>query len=682
VAEINPPAKTERDCYKRAYEQLIHDDSNFISSFEVNLTRNGCTPIGTCESGYEYIRELTAAETFDECLKKSVSLIPDEKDAERVKWALKRECLLKAFNKGQRKITCEYPVLSRERGSFWVRTTVDLFENSMTADTEGIIYTFDIDEQKQSELIMNRLIDVNYEYIAILRPSAGTMEFRRRKPWIRYGEMRKPFDYEEFCGFLRNLITCDAEREQFDRISALDYIVMNLQGRETHTDTFTTSAAGTSKYYALKYSWLSQPGGDILVVHSDITDTYDQEQEQIRQVKEALLVARKANESKSVFFSSLSHDLRTPLNGILGFTDIALREKDPETVHKYLERIQLSGNLLMDLVNDTLDLSRIESGKDTLQPEVIDSRGLARSVLAAITPVAEQKGVKLAVDTEDFPRGPIFGDRLKLQKIVLNLLSNAVKFTPSGGTVHYSVATIDPPQNGMTRRVVVEDNGIGMSEEFQKHLFEPFTQENREEVGNIVGTGLGLSIVKKIVDLMGGTIAVKSAIGKGSCFTIELPIREAEMPVPEENEVSSEISLKGIRVLVCEDNDLNAEIAGILLGEYGIRTDRAANGREGLELFRNAEEGQYDAVLMDVRMPVMNGYEATKAIRALERPDAGSVPIIAMTADAFEENIRAAGEAGMDDYITKPIDPQKMIASLRKNIARKRAEEFIRAHDC
>ena len=682
MMETNPSERTGQDRYKWAYEQLIHDNSGFICSFEVNLTADTCASLVTGGSRYEYIRALIAADSCDGCLAKSVLLIPDDKDEERVEQTLKCKSLLDAFEKGRTGVSCEYTVLSRERGPIWIRTTVNMFENPETGDVEGITYTIDIDEQKRDELIMERLIDVNYEYIAIIHPYAETMEFRSRKPWIRYGELKKTFAYRDFCGFIRAMIVSEAEKEAFDGISSIDSIMENLRNRETHTDTFTTSASGTSKYYALKYNWLSRPGGDILVVHSDITDTYEQEQEQIRQVKEALLVARTANESKSVFFSSLSHDLRTPLNGILGFTDIAMREKDPETVHKYLERIHLSGSLLMDLVNDTLDLSRIESGKDTLQPEVIDSGELAGSVLSAIMPVAEQKGVRLIAETGKYPHGYICADRLKLQKIVLNLLSNAVKFTPSGGTVRYSVEGIDPPENRMTRRVIVEDNGIGMSEEFQKHLFEPFTQENREEVGKIAGTGLGLSIVKKIVDLMGGTIAVKSAIGKGSCFTVEFPIREAEAMPSEKDNAFPEIALEGIHVLLCEDNDMNAEIAGILLGEYGILTDRAVNGRKGLEWFEHSEEGYYDAVLMDVRMPVMNGCEAAKAIRALERSDAASVPIIAMTADVFEENIRATAEAGMNDCLTKPIDPQKMIASLRKNIGRRMAENYDSTHHC
>ena len=384
----------------------------------------------------------------------------------------------------------------------------------------------------------------------------------------------------------------------------------------------------------------------------------------------AKLEAEKANSAKSAFLSSMSHDLRTPLNGILGFADIDIRESTMEGKQNALEKVQLSGRLLLDLVNDTLELSRIESGKVTMEPKVIESAGIASPILESIQQLAREKGINFVAETDRFPKGKIYVDSLKLQKIVLNLLSNAVKYTPAGGTVRYSVEAIDPPVRNMTRRIIVEDNGIGMSSEFLAHLYEPFAQERRKETYGIQGTGLGLSIVKKLVDLMNGTIEVESSLGKGTRFTVELPLGcpEGVSEDAETEQISDTCSLAGKRILLCEDNELNAEIASALLKEKDMLVDCASNGQEGLDQFQGSEIGYYDAVLMDIRMPVMNGYDAARAIRASGRRDAKAIIIIAMTADAFEENEREARDAGMDDYITKPVDPGRLYKALSSHL--------------
>jgi signal transduction histidine kinase/ActR/RegA family two-component response regulator len=394
----------------------------------------------------------------------------------------------------------------------------------------------------------------------------------------------------------------------------------------------------------------------------------------IRRAKKKLEInngkLERANDAKSVFLSNVSHDLRTPLNGILGFTEIGLQKKTADEKQQCLQKISLSGHLLLDLVNDTLELSRIESGKMKLDLEDVDCRKVAVSVLVSAQQMAEEKGVSFIIHTDDFPDGIIRVDQLKLEKIILNLLSNAIKFTPKGGTVSYAVEAIDPPDNGMTRRLIIEDTGIGMSDEFMEHLYEPFSQERRADSAGVQGTGLGLSIVKNMVDMMGGTITVNSRINKGTRFVVELPIVCSDYPVSTEI-TQPEIpdgQLAGKRILLCEDNAMNMEIACILLQQKKIHVDCAVNGREGLEKFSVSPADYYAAVLMDLRMPVMNGYEATKAIRGLERPDAGTVPIIAMTADAFDENVKEARNAGLNDYITKPIDTEKLYRTLERNI--------------
>lgn len=393
---------------------------------------------------------------------------------------------------------------------------------------------------------------------------------------------------------------------------------------------------------------------------------YKKQQSLTEQMQKAKQEADQANQAKSAFLSSMSHDLRTPLNAIVGFTDIALHDQDQAARQAHLEKIQLSSNLLLALVNDTLDLSRIENGKYDLEPERVSSRAVFESVLVAVLPLAEQKGVAFKTDIGQLRNPFLFVDRLKLQKLILNLLSNAVKFTPAGGTVTFTAVQLTEPVQGMTHRITVADTGIGMSTGFQEHLYEPFSQERRSEAGNVQGTGLGLSLVKHIVDLFKGQITITSQVGQGTTVTVLLPLQILAEPMTAEPAAAAQVSLAGKRVLLCEDNALNTEIATILLRKQGMQVESTVNGREGLDKFQASAPGYYDVILMDLRMPVMDGYEATRALRALERDDAQTVPVIAMTADAFAENIKEAREAGMNGYVTKPVIPEILFAELRK----------------
>jgi signal transduction histidine kinase/CheY-like chemotaxis protein len=380
--------------------------------------------------------------------------------------------------------------------------------------------------------------------------------------------------------------------------------------------------------------------------------------------------ADNANQAKSGFLSTMSHDLRTPLNGIVGFTDLALKEKNPQKQQEYLENIKLSSDLLTGLVNDTLELSRIESGKMKIEESAISCQRLSSKVVAAVIPLAEAKHIHFSFTSTSNQDEIVWIDTLKTEKIMLNLLSNAVKYTPEGGEVSFSIEELNPPLNGMTRRITVKDNGIGMSEEFQKHLYEPFAQEKRKEAGNVTGTGLGLSIVKQMVSLLGGTIQVDSHVGIGTTFIVELPVKKAEKETLAEEKIplANNDILEGKRILLVEDNAINRQIATIMLHEKRMEVVEATNGKEGLERFLSSPLYSFAAVLMDLRMPVMDGYECCRRIRQEEREDAPTIPIIAMTADAFEEQLKAAREAGMDGAVTKPIDPNLLFAELSRLI--------------
>jgi len=369
-------------------------------------------------------------------------------------------------------------------------------------------------------------------------------------------------------------------------------------------------------------------------------------------------------EERNRFFSNISHDMRTPLNGIIGFADLAEKEAVSEKARDYLAKIKLSGNLLLSLINDTLTISKMSSGKLVLKPEPVGTDDITRALTASIAPAAEKKGVSFLVDDAGLRRRTILADKLNLQKLFLNLLSNAVKFTPPGGHIRFTVR--DDPAGAADPDIVatVEDDGIGMSEEYQAHLFEPFTQENRPGY-EAVGTGLGLSIVRQLADLMGGTIEVRSEPDRGTTFTVRLHFPEtAEAGAASAALPPDTAALRGKRVLLCEDNPLNREIACALLREKGMEPTAAENGGEGLRRFTASAAGQFSLILMDLRMPVMDGYETAAAIRALDRADAKTVPILAMTADAFEDDVQKCLSVGMNGHISKPVEPNSLYRAM------------------
>ena len=380
--------------------------------------------------------------------------------------------------------------------------------------------------------------------------------------------------------------------------------------------------------------------------------------------------AESANRAKSTFLFNMSHDIRTPMNAIIGYADLASRHSDdPAKLKKYMENIQVCGQNLLMLLNNVLDLARIENDKTEIEYSVSDIEKDFRNCLAMFRNQADSKGQTLTVTTQlSYPY--IYADIPHLTEVCTNLVSNAVKYTGAGGTIRCGVTQKPGEKEGWCDTVVtVADNGIGMSQEFQKHIFEPFERERTSTVSKVEGSGIGMGIVKKLVGLMGGTVEVESKIGVGSTFTVTIPCRiasEDEIQAKREINPSDQKCLCGTRILLTEDNDLNAEIATELLQEEGCTVDRAKDGVECVDMLEKAANGTYQLILMDVQMPVMNGYDATKKIRRMDDPQKANIPIVAMTANAFSEDKQVALDAGMNDHIAKPINMSVLVPTLRK----------------
>ena len=398
----------------------------------------------------------------------------------------------------------------------------------------------------------------------------------------------------------------------------------------------------------------------------------EEEQKQKQLLLEAAEKADAANKAKSTFLFNMSHDIRTPMNAIVGFTDIALHQNSVAEIHDSLEKVRESSKHLLSLLNDVLDLSRIESGKAVFFPEPVDITKLTDDVLAIMNGLLYNRDLKFEVYRER-PKNPyVLADATRIREVLTNFLSNAVKFTKDGGTVTLDISS-HPGEDDkhIVARYIVKDNGIGMSEEFQKKLFKPFSQEDdRGARTQYKGTGLGMAIAKEYVEMMGGSIAVESQKGVGTTFTVEIPLELTEQGIHQKQEEPVHHDLTGVNVLMAEDNDLNAALATVMLEDAGMAVTRAFDGKEAVELFKNHPQGTYDIILMDIMMPNMDGHQAAKTIRAMgtERPDAATIPIIAVSANAFAEDIKASVDSGMNGHVSKPLNMKEVTDTIAKYI--------------
>lgn len=416
--------------------------------------------------------------------------------------------------------------------------------------------------------------------------------------------------------------------------------------------------------YAVVYIWC-----DITVEEQRRKELYIEINRKNEELEVAAYKAESIAHAKSEFLSRMSHDIRTPMNAIIGLTHLARDEEDLQVVREYLHNIDTSSTFLLGLINDILDMSKIENGELTLREGPFTKQEFEDSINTVIRPQMEEKEIHFVFRLSD-QSTCIWVDRLRFSQIFFNLLSNAAKFTPTGGTVEFLSESLKPRGEKIGICFTIRDNGVGMSQEFMDHMYDPFSQERSALGDTVKGTGLGLPIVKNLVDAMGGEISVNSQLGKGTEFIIKLyvPVAEEEKQETEEEKDTSTEKLKGDRILLVEDNEINIYVAQIILEKAGCIVTVARNGEEAVKLFQESDIYQFDAILMDVRMPIMNGLDATRAIRRMDRPDAPEVPIIAMTADAFDEERRNTLEAGMDYHLSKPINPSILYKVLAEYI--------------
>ncbi|MDO5573821.1 MAG: ATP-binding protein [bacterium] len=637
-----------------------------VISFQINLTK------GTIEEYYSRfhdIPQISPNERINEDLRTSIlkNIVPEDRD--RVVNTIFYEALARAYSCDLNTIHVDYRRYIQGTGVKWLHATANIMERPHTGELVAFVCSQDIDVEKKNQLAIESIMDEEIEYVLLLNTATGQARMVQEKHYEGIGS-HQVFHYDDMRKRVLQKQVMPEDSEKCELFFDLQSLIKALdQGGVIKQIYRVMDSEGRIQRKKARAFYLDSTREEIVLIRRDITDLYEEEQRQKQILQDAVDAAVEANHAKSDFLSRMSHDMRTPLNAILSFSDHELTEDaTEEKMGMYLDKIHASGDYLLGIINDVLDVSKIEQDKMALNPTPYSLDEFTDSINTVIGSLCQNKSIDFNMDISRVPDQWIMIDKVRFNQIFINLLSNAVKFTEDGGKVDFTVMPCSEIlDSGLRMRFEIRDNGIGMSPEFLPHAFDSFSQEYNKNISEKAqGTGLGLTIVKEIVSLMKGTISVESKLGKGTLFTVELPLKYTAPP-PSTLLLKEDMpSLQGIHVLLCEDNELNREIAVILLEKWGCQVECAENGRQGMDMFLQSEVAYYDVILMDIRMPVMNGLEATKGIRAADRPDAPVIPIVAMTADAFSEDAQISSEAGMNGHLSKPIEPKKVFETLMR----------------
>lgn len=603
------------------------------------------------------------------------SLIPNEVQQQIFCNTFLNDNIKNSFELGitQHNYECTFN-LGSEKGICWISTHIDAALQPETNELIGFLTVTDISASKMQEQVLDAVIQFNYDYVAHLNLHTDTTVFykskKQSKQLMEY-QYAVPYSYSKAIKHTAELYIVEEEKEYYEENMSIHNVLNQLQDKDSFEFIYhLKDENGDIRMKQARIAMRDRENGIAVFSRADVTDLLTQQEEQKIALTESLSIAQQANNSKSRFLASMSHDIRTPMNAIIGMCSLAIAdESDLKQVHESLEVIQQSSELLLSMINDILDMNRIESGKMVLtsEPFSIGEQLQIAGKRACILAAKKNQTIKLF---HDVVHDTCKGDVVRIHRAIDNILSNALKFTPEGGTITYGITESQLENKKFALyHFEITDTGIGISTEQQENIFEPFYRVQNSMTSKVEGAGLGLSIVKSILDYMGGSISVKSTVNKGTTFTIDLPLLIAdELPRVNKKTKNKSFHLSGLHVLICEDHPINQLVAKRMLEKEGMIVTLANNGEEGYKEFIHSPIGFFDAILMDVQMPVMNGYEATRAIRGSDHTQAKNIPIIAMTANAFAEDIKKSMEAGMNDHLAKPIEPKQLYDALAEFI--------------
>ncbi|MEG3073043.1 MAG: response regulator [Ruthenibacterium sp.] len=799
---------TERVRLEERYNEEIKwrkvHNQDVVGSFKMNLTRNICED---GQSDIPFILTFRGNGTVDDFFKRETAAHVEAEERAAYMAVFNRKNLLKLFREGKTTVVQESYISYTKDKIFWVKIELDMFSNPQNNDVEAYIYATDIDQKKTARELVNTVVNMDYDFLGLLDAASDQYTIYAKSDTKTPLPPFYTSDYEtEVAQYAHEfLVKEDIERN----IREMSY--ENLFAQLEKQPIFTTyygikEPSGHIGRKKMQFSYLDKKRKRIIVTRTDTTDIYNEEQRKNVALKDALLAAQQANTAKSEFLSRMSHEIRTPMNTIIGMSALAANcVNDPALVSEYLSKVGISARFLLSLINDILDMSRIESGKVLIRSETFAFEEFVSGINGICHAQAQAKGVEYDSIITSFTEENYIGDAMKLQQVLVNVIANAIKFTAPGGKVQFIVQQEKSEQNEVSMKFIVNDTGIGISDDFMPHLFEPFEQAHTGSTTPYSGTGLGLAICKNLMDLMGGSISVNSIVGVGSEFTIEVKLgllenrRQSKKPsynvhlenlkvlivdddiiicqhtkdvlldmkmqadyvdsgakavelvrckwekkefyniilvdwqMPDMNGIETtrairkivgadvtiiimtaydwtvieaearlagvnmliakplfkaslssafekvyggkerltqpacvtEYDFTGKRVLLVEDHLLNVEVAKKLLNAKHLEVEVAENGLRAIEIFAQKCDGYYDAILMDIRMPVMDGLTAAKSIRQMHKADAAVIPIIAMTANAFDEDIEKTKLAGMNAHLAKPIEPTLLYQTMQ-----------------
>ena len=794
-------AELERQ-YFMAQSQLDSSSGGYLAAIRVNLTRdavetlNEQLPLFSNREGFSYSRTVEAL----------LEHLPRVSDREKYQKLFSREALLHAYEMKKRTLFIEYVFRQEGRNAAWVHSTVKLVQRPVTGDIIAFNSVTDVTSGRILDLLMNKIMIHQYDFIVSIDATRNAHEIVSiNQQSAAIEEVRADDEYERvFRAYVERHVVPE-EKESCIAFMTLPNVLKALEKAGCHTATFNVEENGELRNKKLDFYYLDRESQLLALIRTDFTDIQRQQLEQEERLRSALSAARQASIAKSEFLSRMSHEIRTPMNAIIGLDTIAMQEKGlSAAMQDHLQKIGISARFLLSLINDILDMSRIESGRMLLKNEEFDFRRLLDSINTILYSQCQDNEIDYECVIKGYTEESYIGDELKLQQVLINILGNAVKFTPKGGRIRFLVEQLSSEGTNARLQFTIADTGIGIDEEFLPQIFDAFAQENRGRTSSYGGTGLGLAISRSLVKLMDGSIQVHSVKGVGTDFTIditvglpasiqqrgkpardfsalrtlivdddlidcqhaEIVLRQAgilaqwvksggeavervkaarrsgqdyrlviiDWKMPEmdgietarairkiagpevtililtaydwseieqkarnagvdsfmrkpifassviqayddvckrtmsDGELQAHYDFSGKRILVVEDNEINAEIARTLLEMKGFAVDVASNGVEAIRLFTESKVGGYAAILMDIRMPYMDGLEATKTIRAIRKEDSQTIPIVAMSANAFDEDVQKSLESGMNDHLSKPLDTEQMYAVLDRLI--------------
>ena len=647
----------------------------------MNLTRN--TVFESASDNLTMVESLSVS-TVDELLRVLGGNIENEEALEEFAGIDSCAKLVKVYSDGDRHISLEH---FDSKLKCWLKTMFDFITNPFTNDIEVFVTVLDINEKRQVQEIVNAVSSLYYDYIGWINPESGEYNLFAQGVGKSVVPPMHGRNYEETAADYARKYVHEEDRHLALEGMKIERVKQELSHGQVYEIVLRCiDSDGSVGIKKVSFSYLSKHKEPLLLItRSDVTALVRADKEKKELLAIALSSAEQASRAKSAFLSRMSHEMRTPMNAIIGLTSLAASDTDkPSAVADTLFKINASAKYLLMLINDILDMSRIENDMLILSDAEFDLDKFFCSINSIITSQADLKGVAYNFSKDAKIGGKYIGDAVKLQQVLINVASNAVKFTPKGGTVSLFAEYVCRCGDRVSLRFSVIDNGVGIDDDFLPHIFEPFAQESQKSTSAYGGTGLGLAISKNIVDLMGGKIEARSVKGEGSVFLIEVKLRTAEkdflpnMPESGREEILNtgakgaepDFDFSGKRVLLVEDQPLNVEVARRLLEKKGFIVDVARNGLEAVTKFSSTQDSFYDAILMDVRMPIMDGLSAARRIRDLKKSGSREIPIIAMTANVYEDDLKKSKESGMNAHLGKPIEPDVLYKTLAEQLSK------------